>query len=161
MRRTSFDNVNKKSLSEAEQVFESIHHLMHLFRSGQYQVLRGSPYRLTHLEGKLLGYFSRHPGATLGDLAEKTAKDKGQLAKLIRSLKEQGLLTSVEDDSDRRKIKLALTPQGEKIHHTLRKEVSRLSEIAVQGLDSAQRAEILSALHHIQTNLEEAFPGED
>ncbi|GAT32717.1 DNA-binding transcriptional regulator, MarR family [Terrimicrobium sacchariphilum] len=160
MRRTSLDNVNRKPLSEAEQVFESIHYLMHLFRSGMYRVLRDGPYKLTHLEGKLLGYFSRHPGSTLGDLAEETGKDKGQLARLIRSLKEQGLLASVEDDTDRRKVKLALTPQGEKIHQMLRKEVSRLSEIAIQGLDAGQRQYLLARLNRIQSNLEESFRGD-
>jgi len=161
MRRISFDNVKHKSLSKSEQVFESIHHVTHLIRSGIFRVLRDSRYELTHLEGKLLGYFSRHPGSTLGDVAEEMAKDRGQLAKVIRSLRQHGLLTSMEDDADRRKVKLVLTPQGEKIHIMVRKEISRLSEIAIQGLDSEQRKDLLAMLTRIQTNLEESVAGDD
>lgn len=161
MRRISFDNVNNKPFSKSEQVFESIHHVTHLIRSGIFKVLRDSPYKLTHLEGKLLGYFSRHPGSTLGDVAEEMAKDKGQLAKVIRSLREYGLLTALADDSDRRKVKLVLTPQGEEIHNMVRKEIGRLSEIAIQGFDSEQKQDLLAKLKRIRTNLEASLPGDD
>ena len=39
------------------------------------------------MEGKILGFFIRHPGATLRDLVAHLRQDKGQLARLIRSLK--------------------------------------------------------------------------
>lgn len=161
MRRISFDNVNDKPLSKSEQVVESMHHVTHLIRSGIFRVLRDSPYKLTHLEGKLLGYFSRHPGSTLGDVAEEMAKDRGQLAKLIRNLREYGLLTSLTDDTDRRRVKLILTPQGEEIHTMVRKEIGRLSEIAIQGFDSEQKQDLLAKLKRIRTNLEESFPETD
>ncbi|PTX95136.1 MarR family transcriptional regulator [Spartobacteria bacterium LR76] len=161
MRRRSFDNVNHKSLSKSEQVFEAIHHVTHLIRSGIFRVLRDSPYTLTHLEGKVLGYFSWHPGSTLGDAAEDMAKDRGQLAKVIRNLREYGLLTSLADETDRRKIKLVPTPQGEEIHNMVRKEISRLSEIAIQGLDAGQRRSLIATLARIQTNLEASFSEND
>jgi hypothetical protein len=45
-------------------VFEIIHAVMHLFRSGQHRVLRGGPHNVTHMESKVLGFFAGHPGAT-------------------------------------------------------------------------------------------------
>ena len=92
MNRTKVANVNKKTAEVADDVFESIHTVMHLFRSEQYRVLREGRYDLTHMEGKILGFFVRRPGATLRDLVAHLRQDKGQLARLIRSLKDQELL---------------------------------------------------------------------
>ena len=102
MNRTKVANVNKKTAEVADDVFESIHTVMHLFRSEQYRVLREGRYNLTHMEGKILGFFIRHPGATLRDLVVHLRRDKGQLARLIRSLKDQELLEGQTDAGDRR-----------------------------------------------------------
>jgi hypothetical protein len=37
------------------------------------------------MEGKVLGFFARHPGATQRDLAQHSGRDKAQLARLIKS----------------------------------------------------------------------------
>jgi DNA-binding MarR family transcriptional regulator len=48
----------------------------------------------------------RHPGATLRDLVARLRQDKGQLARLIRSLKDQSLLEARTDAGDRRSVPL-------------------------------------------------------
>ena len=79
----SVDNVNHLPADVADEVVESIHAVMHLYRARQYRTLREGPSDLTHLEGKVLGFFGRHPGATQSDLVAHSARDKGQLARLI------------------------------------------------------------------------------
>jgi DNA-binding MarR family transcriptional regulator len=154
MNRTKVDIVNKKPEKKSDDVFEAIHTIMHLFRSEQYRVLRDGPYELTHMEGKLLGFFSRHPGATLRDLVGHMRQDKGQLARLIKSLREQGLVEGKEDAEDRRSVRLQLTPEGRAIHQTLRHRVDVLSEQAVKGLSAAERKQLVALLQRIRTNLE-------
>ena len=87
MNRPRVANVNKETAELAEDVFESIHTVMHLLRSEQYRVVRLGRYDLTHMEGKILGFFIRHPGGTLRELVAHLRQDKGQLARLIRSLR--------------------------------------------------------------------------
>lgn len=154
MNHTKVDIVNKKSLKESEDVFESIHTIMHLFRSEQYRVLRDGPHELTHMEGKLLGFFERNPGATLRDLTGHTRQDKGQLARLIKSLREYGLLEGRDDEGDRRSVRLHLTTEGLAIHQKLRQQVGRLSEIAIKGLSSSERTQLVTLLHQVRGNLE-------
>lgn len=154
MNRTIVDNVNKKPPAESKDLFELIHTIMHLFRSEQYRVLRDGPYELTHMEGKLLGFFSRHPGATLRDLVGHIKQDKGQLAKIIKSLREQGLLKGEGAEGDRRSVRLSLTAEGTAIHKTLRAQVDRLSKVAVKGLNAGERSQLASLLSRIRTNLE-------
>ncbi len=155
MNRTKVDIVNKKPRPESEEIFEAIHTIMHLFRAEQYRVVR-DPHELTHLEGKLLGFFARHPGATLRDLVEHSGRDKGQLAKLVRSLRVQGLLEGQGDEGDRRSVRLSLTREGRTIHQTLRRQVERLSEQAIKDLSATERRQLTGLLQRVRGNLEES-----
>ena len=152
MNRRKVDIVNKKPA----EVVDLVHRIMHLFRWAQYRVLKDSAYELTHLEGKLLGFFSHHPGATLRDLVAHQKQDKGQLAKLVKSLREQGLLQGEDDEADRRSVRLSLTPEGEEVHKTLRKQVARLSTLAVKGLSPEEHEKLKDLLGQVRDNLEGA-----
>lgn len=148
-------NVNTKTVEIADDVFESIHTVMHLFRSEQYRVLREGRYNLTHMEGKILGFFIRHPGATLRDLVAHLRQDKGQLARLIRSLKDHELLEAQTDAGDRRSVPLHPTREGRSVHQILQRQVQKLSEVAIKRLSASERRELVVLLHKVRSNLEE------
>jgi DNA-binding MarR family transcriptional regulator len=154
MNRTKVANVNKKTAEVADDVFESIHTVMHLFRSEQYRVLREGRYHLTHMEGKILGFFIRHPGATLRDLVAHLRQDKGQLARLIRSLKDQELLEAQTDAGDRRSVPLHPTSEGRSVHQILQRQVRKLSEVAIKGLSASEGRQLVVLLHKVPSNLE-------
>ena len=154
MTRVNVAHVKKKTGPLADDVFASIHTIMHLFRAEQYRVLRKGGYDLTHMEGKILGFFIRHPGATLRDLVAHLKQDKGQLARLIRSLKDQGLLETQAGARDRRSVPLQATREGRDIHQILQRRVRKLSELAVKGLSPNERYQLVTLLDKVQSNLE-------
>jgi DNA-binding MarR family transcriptional regulator len=154
--RRSVDIVNKNSHATAEDVFESIHTVMHLFRSAQYRVLHGGPHDLTHMEFKVLGFFARNPSATQSDLVAHSGRDKGQLARLISGLKERGFLRARADEGDHRSVRLHLTSGGRAVHQTLQRQGRRLSKVAVTGLSAEERRQLVALLHRVRTNLETA-----
>lgn len=45
----------------SDDVIESIHAIMHLYRSRQYRALRGGPHDITHMENKALGFLRGIP----------------------------------------------------------------------------------------------------
>lgn len=156
MVRKSIDYVNQTVGAEpsAEEVFEAIHSAMHLYRSAQHRALRDGPCDLTHMEGKVLGFFARHPGATQKDLAEHSGRDKGQLARLIGGLKERGLLDARADEADRRNIRLELTAEGRSAQQALRRQSRRLSEQAVANMSAEERRQLVGLLLKVGANLE-------
>ena len=158
MTRGSVDNVNRKSVNASNEVFDLIHTIMHLFRSQQYRGLPDDSHDITHMEGNLLGFFARHPGATLRDLVAHFARDKGQLARLIKSLKEGGLLSVQKDQkTDRRSVGLELTRAGHAVHRTLHRQSERLAMLAVKDLDSEKRRKLLVLLRQVRNNLEKTL----
>jgi DNA-binding MarR family transcriptional regulator len=156
MNDTSIDNVNRSPGGAPVEVFERVHTIMHLFRSGQYRVLRGEAAELTHMEGKLLDFFARQPGATLRDLAAHSGRDKGQLARLIKTLRHADLLSAQDTQGDRRSVRLQLTPSGHTVHQTLQRQVGRLANVAVKGLQVEECRQLVTLLKRVQANLEAA-----
>ena len=153
--RKSVDNVNHVgSPSAAEAVIELVHDVMHQFRARQYQVLRDGEHGVTHMESKVMGFFSRHPDATLSDLVAHSGRDKAQLAKLVKGLRERGLLLGEPDPADRRNVRLCLSDAGRAVQRALRAEARTLNARAVDGLDAAEQAQLLGLLARLKANLD-------
>lgn len=137
----------------AEQVLEAVHDVVHRLRHQQHAALRGADQALTPLEGKVLGFFARHPGATAADLAEHSGRDKGQLTRLLAGLKARGLLEVVADPEDRRVQRLHLGPAAATELEALRQVRQRLAAQAVSGLTAEERASLLALLQRVAQGL--------
>ncbi|MYM24260.1 MarR family transcriptional regulator [Duganella sp. FT135W] len=144
--------VNK--VNQSEQVFDAIHSIMHLYRARQLRGLRDNPHELTHMEYKALGFFSRHPGATQGDLVTHSGRDKAQLARLLKGLRDKELLDAVADDNDRRITRLTLSAQGRKAFDGLHALGVQASGAAVTGMSAEQLTQLQVLLLQIRQNLE-------
>jgi DNA-binding MarR family transcriptional regulator len=137
-----------------DDVLESIHAVMHLYRSLQYRVLRDGPHEVTHMESKVLGFFGRHPGATQSDLAQHSGRDKAQLARLIKALRDRGLLVAEADAADRRNLRLSLSADGSAVQRALHLQARRLGTSAVAGLSADEHRQLLALLQRVKANLD-------
>ena len=152
------DNVNhvgSAPASAAEAVIDLVHTVMHQFRSTQYQVLRDNAHGVTHMESKVMAFFSRHVGATLSDLVAHSGRDKAQLAKLVKGLRERGLLDAEPDADDRRSIRLRLSAAGHAVQEALHAEARVLNERAVDGLSAREQAQLVALLTRVKGNLDD------
>lgn len=61
---------------------------------------------------RMLQLCQRHPGITQQGLAQHTGRDKGQVARLVKELLDQGLLSKEEHPEDRRSHRLLPTAAG-------------------------------------------------
>ncbi len=153
MMSKSIDIVNHKSSVPDEDVLESIHAVMHLYRSQQHRALRDGPQAMTHMESKVLGYFGRQPGATQSDLAQHSGRDKAQLARLIKALRDRGLLAAEADATDRRNLRLTLTVEGRAAQRAVQQQAKRLGANAVAGFTAQETATLLALLQRVKGNL--------
>ena len=158
MMRKSVDNVNHVDSasrpSPADAVIDLVHTVMHQFRSRQYQVLRDNAHDVTHMESKVMGFFSHHPGGTLSDLVSHSGRDKAQLARLVKGLRERGLLVGEADATDRRNVRLRLSEAGREVQRALRAEARTLNARAVEGLDAQDQARLVELLERVKANLD-------
>lgn len=148
----SVDKVNHSGRVVSDDVLDLVHTLMHRTRAMQFQVLRDGPHEVSPLEAKVLGFFGRHPASTLSALADHSGRDKAQLARLIKSLRERGLLAGTPQPGDRRNVELQLTADGLAVQRALQQQSRRLSAQAVAGLSAAERDQLLALLQRVLGN---------
>ena len=151
-------STNKKSSAHntrsADDPLELVHAVMHQYRSRQYQALRDGPHGITHMQSKVLTFVGRHRDATQSDLARHSGRDKAQLARLIKGLREHGLLLGEADPADRRNVKLSLTKAGQAVLQALHQQSKRLAARAMTGLTAEQRHQLIALLLRLKNNLE-------
>lgn len=151
--RSTIDNVNHKGEARPDDVLELIHAVTHRARAQRLRLLRGAGHELTQMDARVLGFFGRHPGATPSDLALHSGRDKAQLARLIKGLRERGLLAGEADAADRRQLRLTLTSAGQALHRALQQQGRRLAAKAVAGLDPADHQQLQALLQRLLANL--------
>ena len=110
--------------------------------------------RMTSPIWKVLSYFGHYPGSTQSDLAKHSGRDKAQLARLIKGLRDTGLLDAVADESDKRNVRLTLTMDGEAVLTTLRQQAKRLNTLALKDMVSNEQQELLQLLQRVKVNLD-------
>jgi len=156
--QTKVDQVNQNgarpAARSADDVLESMHAITHLYRSAQHRSLRGGPNDLAHMEVKALGFLARHPGATQSELVAHSGRDKAQVARQIRALRERGLLEAEADEQDRRSSRLSLSAEGKAVHAALHSNDGRLKELALAGFTEEERDVLLGLLSRVRTNLQ-------
>ncbi|MDB5669755.1 MAG: MarR family transcriptional regulator [Alphaproteobacteria bacterium] len=138
----------------ADEIADRIHMLRHLYRAEHHRALRDGPHDLAQMEGKVLSFVGRNPGTTQSALVALTARDKGQVARLIGALRDRGLLEARVDEADRRSQLLYLTAEGRGIQARVQRQRLRVARLAVEGLDEDERRLLVALLRRVQSNLE-------
>ncbi len=147
------DSVNQSSAPPEDDVLELMHAVMHQVRSQHLRADEDGTHPVGHMEGKVLGFFSRHPGATQSDLAAHSGRDKGQLARLIAGMKDKGLLQACADEKDRRVTRVYLTEAAQALHGQARRQRQQLARKAVTGFSAEQKRQLVQLLRLVQGNL--------
>lgn len=138
--------------SPTDDPLDLVHQVVHRVRTHQRQALREQA-ELSPMDARVLGYFGRRPGSTLKDLAEHSGRDKAQLARLIKGLRESGWLRAQTDPEDRRNQRLWLTEAGEALHQRMTVAMREVSRRAVQGLTVEQHRVLVELLGRVRDNL--------
>ncbi len=143
------------SHSHNEDVLWVMHMIMHRYRAKQFELLRDGNYDITHMEAKVLSFVGRNPGAAQGDLLRFMERDKAQLARLIKGLRDKGLLISDTDPQDRRSMRLTLTDSGLEIRKIMQQQSKNLNKVGISGLNEEEHQQLLSLVNRVYDNFKQ------
>ncbi|MBL4803125.1 MAG: MarR family transcriptional regulator [Emcibacter sp.] len=149
-------NTDKDMTNPGDIIAEEIHLLRRLFKTRQYRAYTGVLSDLVYMGGQLLDYIGRYPGATQSDLVVHFHRDKGQVAKLIRGLRERGMVETEVDKADRRSLRLHLTAKGYKTNADVQRERRKVVQLGLVGISDADQKQLVTLLRRVKRNLEEA-----
>lgn len=118
--------------------------------------LLGSPYSLA--ESRLLWELAHHAHSTATELARTLDLDAGYLSRLLRRLKEQGLIESTRSSADARQTLLSLTPAGRAAFAPLDQRSREQITALLAPLPEAHQQQVLQAMGTLQQLLGDEAP---
>jgi DNA-binding MarR family transcriptional regulator len=95
-------------------------------------------------------------GLTMTELATKLGVSKGNVTGVVRGLREHGLVDRTRQRSDRRVLRVVITPRGKAQWGRMQAEYRRIVEVMLCGLPADQARQLTSALIRLQQVLDEA-----
>ena len=111
------------------------------------------PAGLTALQYTALTVLERHPDMSTAQLARNSFVTAQSMADMITALESRGLIERNRDTVDRRRLVVALTPEGRKLLDLYRDEVFEMEAQMTAGLTSAQITRLRRSLHACHANL--------
>ena len=107
----------------------------------------------------LLNVVGRGP-IRLSDLAESESINPTQLSRTIAQLLDASLVERSADEGDRRAAWVKPTPAGKRLAERIRRERTDALNVALEGLDNADRDRIVAALSALESLAEQLRDGE-
>lgn len=92
---------------------------------------------------------------TLGEIARRQHFDAPTASRLAGSLEQRGLLRTLPDPSDRRAVRIKLTPAGLKLAERIGPIAASLRTSIVQGMSQREQQALRASLRKVIHNLEE------
>lgn len=105
-------------------------------------------------EARVLWELAHHAPVSAAELSQGLQLDAGYLSRLLRGLKDRGLLASLPDPGDGRRTLLSLSPAGRQAFAPLDREGTAKAQAMLAPLPPAQRNALLGAMSRIQAMLE-------
>ncbi|MGI6737219.1 MAG: MarR family transcriptional regulator [Anaerovoracaceae bacterium] len=107
----------------------------------------------------LLLTIARHPGFSQDEISQRLGYNKGAVARMTRSLIDEGYVTRRPDPADKRRYQLMLSEKGEAIIPVLNQKKEEYEQILTSGMTEEQvttfRRLIAMALDNLRSALKE------
>ena len=114
--------------------------------------LLDTPFTLA--ESRLLWELAHRERTTASELARDLGLDRGYMSRLLRGLRERGLVTSTRAPHDARHSLLALTADGRKAYAPLDRRTQAQVASMLEALAEAERSRLVAAMGTIERLLE-------
>jgi len=94
---------------------------------------------------------------TAADLCRQLNYDTGSMARMLSRLERKGVIVREPSDSDRRVVRLRLTPAGRRLHPKLRDVAIRVLNHLTQGMSPDEVRVVSEQLKRMRSNLQAAY----
>jgi DNA-binding MarR family transcriptional regulator len=95
----------------------------------------------------------RHPGITQDGISANAGVDKGTVARTVKQLEDNGLVSRQTDQGDKRINHIFATEKGLKIEEQVFQIIEELHKVLYEGLSDSEIAEAISLLEHMRRNM--------
>lgn len=138
-----------------QHLFDRLSDLGHRFKHALRQGELLDELGLTPLQARTLAWVARNPHGSQSCFIQRVHRDKGQIARLFRSLEEDGWIERTPDPADRRARLIALTPAGQAAAERLMDHRRSTARHALAALTPDEQAELLRLVEKLASGLDD------
>jgi DNA-binding MarR family transcriptional regulator len=113
---------------------------------------------LTPTQYSVLGLVRVRGPLGLAELTELEGVNPTMLSRVIKALDERGLIRRMADPDDMRAARVAVTPEGERVHERVRNQRTRVLSDCLHGLPPDTTATLLKAVPDLEALAEALKP---
>lgn len=118
------------------------------------QHFRDNSIPLTREQWSVLAVLWKREGCSQQVLANETYRDKPSITRLVDKMEKEGLVVRKPDKEDRRLNLIFLTPKGRSYEKKALEVVTKIEQIATQGLKSDEISIFKETVKKILSNIE-------
>lgn len=112
------------------------------------------PWGISSAQGAILIYIAHGRGNRAADIARDYSYDTGSMTRMIDRLVKKGLVRRVRDETDRRAVRLELTPKGTKLTDELPAVAARALNKLLRGFSRPELDQLKGYLDRMLANAE-------
>ncbi len=124
-------------------------------RIKQTVLARTAAHRLAPQQFWFVVALQEHPGVSQVELAERARSDPPTVSRAVFGLTRRGLVRASPDPADRRRMRLFLTPAGERLAKELSVPAPEIRAAMTDGMTKAELAALRDGLRHVISNLDQ------
>lgn len=121
-----------------------------------FQAGLGKAHQLTLNEWRVMVVLASHPGSAATDIAEVTGLDKMSVSRALSGLRKLGRVRLQSDDTDLRRSKVYLTPEGKKLYTRIGAQAQQREAQLFSGLSAQEHEAMGATLDKLVSALREA-----
>ena len=142
---------------------QTLHMLLYRAFHAQRGELRPSLNRLGLGTGqpRILGYLVRNGAASQKELADYSEVDPSAISRMLESMQKGGFITRKASENDKRSGVVDITELGRKAYAEWRNDCDIVEERMLKGFNEEEKAELMSLLKRVYTNLKHTEKTED
>lgn len=107
----------------------------------------------------ILGCLWDEDGLTPGELAARIQVEKPTITRAVQRMTTAGLIRCGSDERDRRRIRVWLTPKGDRLRHDLPRVMGELQDDALALLNEDEKGALVELLAQVNRALEKCTDG--
>lgn len=111
-------------------------------------------YKISLNEFRLLMLIGRFPHAASHELVDLTGVNPMSVSRAVAALQKHGRIVVDRDETNRRRKKLSLTPEGERLYKAMRPQTDSVADYLVSSLKPAEIANFNAMLEKLIDTLE-------
>jgi len=124
-----------------------------LLKRQTFRIIAKNDLEITPEQWVVLYYLWQENGLTMGEIANRSKKDFGNITRIVEKLEKIGYISKRKSDTDNRSFNIYTLPKADEIKDNVQHCWTESSEMALNGITESEQQYLLAILEKMEANV--------